>query len=481
MNASRTSRRQRWVVLGAVGFLVITTFTGIRAMRHDDGTQVYAEFEDASPLILGNDVKLAGVTVGQVESIEVRNGKALVGLSIEEAALPLHTDATASVRPVSLLGERFVELDRGSPNAPAMGDGATIDAAHTSSSVDLDQVLNALDEPTGQALAAFLTTTGGGLAGHGKDADAAIKALQPAMNDTDSLVRVLDQQSDVISALVTDLEPLAGAAATERGARLDGLLDATDQLLAVTAARQQELDATLAELPSTLRQGRQTLNQLAGAADATTPVLAGMRPTTDVLDQLAAELSQFADAGAPALESLTPTLERARVLIAAARPVAKTLRNASPAIQRTAHGLKPVGERLLDNFGHVLDFAKFWALTTNNADGLSNYFRSHAVVTAEPATGVVPADGAPDVPDVPGVGPLDDVTDVVGDVLDGLPLGDNPVTGPSSPLSGLLGGLMRNEYAPPVHQSNSTRSTNLTGLTARQEQSMVAYLLGAQS
>ncbi|WP_225869247.1 MlaD family protein [Nocardioides sp. Root79] len=454
----------------------MTSIAGLRAMNDDERPDVFAVFASASPLIEGNDVKVAGVTVGKVESIEVRDGKALVGMSLDEDALPLHDDAKATIRPLSLLGERFVEIDRGTADAGTLASGDTIPVDRTSSAVDIDQVLNALDEPTGQALAALLTSVGNGMADRGEKVDGAIKALQPALEDTDKLVKVLDDQSAVLARMVTELQPVATSLASDNGKKLDGLLDAADELLRSTAAKQSELDATLTALPGTLASGRRTLRALRGAADATTPTLANLRPTTAVLSELTQELSGFAQAGAPAMKDLQPVLQRAQTLLKAAGPVAASMRRSSPNVLRAARGLQPIGTELISNLRHVLDFAKFWALTTNNSDGLSNYFRSLEIVNTEAVTGLLPPPKAPKNKPAAN-GPR------MNGLLDGL-LGDGGVLGSASGLGDLtdglltsLGGLLTGAKAG-RSAGAAIDPVNVTGLTARQEQDMVTYLVG---
>lgn len=466
---------QRLVIGGAALLLLVTCFTGYRAMSGEEKPDVYAVFASASPLIEGNDVKIAGVTVGKVESIEVKDGKALVGMSLDETAMPLHNDATAKIRPLSLLGERFVELDRGTPEAASLEGGATIPVSQTSTAVDIDQVLNALDEPTGQALAALLTTVGNGMADRGEKADGAIKALRPAMQDTDKLVKVLDGQSDALARMVTELQPVASAVAADEGKKLDRLLDATDELLRSTAAKQSELDATIEAMPGTLQTGRSTLRALRGAATATTPTLANLRPTTAVLSELSSELSGFAAAGAPAMKDLQPVLERARTLLKAAGPVAASLRRSSPSVLRTARGLEPIGTELISNLRNVLDFAKFWALTTNNKDGLSNYFRSLEIVNLEPVTGLLPKAA---VPKTKAAGKTPKNSGLLDGLLDGGVLGNlSGVTDLTDGLVSGLGGLLTGAKAG-RSAGGSPDAVNVTGLTAQQEQDMVTYLVG---
>ncbi|KRA29992.1 MULTISPECIES: MlaD family protein [unclassified Nocardioides] len=470
---ARVRQSHRLIIGGVAVLLLATSITGYRAMTKDEAPDVYAVFANASPLIEGNDVKVSGVTVGKVESIEVKDGKALVGMSLDEEALPLHDDAKAIIRPLSLLGERFVEIDRGTPDGDVLKSGAAIPVENTSSSVDIDQVLNALDEPTGQALAALLTTVGNGMTDRGAKVDGAIKALKPALEDTDALVKVLNGQRDVLAEMVSELEPVVSSVAADNGKKLDRLLDATDRLLKSTAAKQTELDATLVALPGTLSAGRKALRALRGAASATTPTLANLRPTTDVLTELSKELSAFAKAGAPALRDLDPVLRRARTLLKAAAPVAESMRRSSGNVVATARGLQPIGTELIGNLRNVLDFAKFWALTTNNKDGLSNYFRSLAIVNTDPVTGLLPkpaatakakTDRAPKADVLGGLlgdGLLGDLSGI-GDLTDGLVSG----------LSGLLSGGKSGRAA------GAADPVNVTGLSARQEQDMVTYLVG---
>ena len=93
------------------------------------------------------------------------DNKAHLTLRLDGAFAPIHEDARVAIRPVSLLGERFVDLDRGTDSAPVLPDGGLIPATQTRRSVDLDEVLSAVDDPTGEALAALLVGLGGGLAG----------------------------------------------------------------------------------------------------------------------------------------------------------------------------------------------------------------------------------------------------------------------------------------------------------------------------
>ncbi|SFB53465.1 phospholipid/cholesterol/gamma-HCH transport system substrate-binding protein [Amycolatopsis marina] len=439
------------VAVAVAGAAVINTESG----GQPEKLTIAAEFTDASPLVVGNDVKIKGVTVGEVADMGVRDAKAIVTLKIDGMALPLHKDARATVRPVSLLGERYVDLERGTASAPLLNDGDVLPVAQTGQATDLDQVLNTIDEPTGQSLAALVTMLGQGMQGNGANARASIKALASSMRDTDGLIKILGQQNQLLTDLVDNVQPVASALAADNGKTLDGLVDSSRQVLDVTANNQQGLDASLAELPSTLAAARDTLAELTGTAKATTPVLAGMRPTTENLSAISDELRKFSESADPALTSAKPVLERAEQLMDAARPVVEELRKAGPGLRGTVAGAKPLTVQLTDNIENVLNFFRFWAMSTNGWDGLSHYFRGQAIIHPEEITGLLPSlTGTPPPPTTPGA--------------------DKPPA--SSPLPELPDSVGSSGLLDP--KSLVAPDGGVTGLNERQESGVLDFLLG---
>jgi virulence factor Mce-like protein len=117
--------------------------------------EVKAVFQSANSIRVASPVRIAGVEVGKVKSVEASPGSSasVVVLQINKNGLPLHTDATAKIRPrIFLEGNFFVDLDPGSPGAPQLGDGDTIKVTQTASPVQLDEVLTALQSDTRQDL-----------------------------------------------------------------------------------------------------------------------------------------------------------------------------------------------------------------------------------------------------------------------------------------------------------------------------------------
>ncbi|MCX6463712.1 MAG: MlaD family protein [Pseudonocardiales bacterium] len=422
------------------------------------GIVVVAEFASAGPLLTGNEVKVDGVVVGSVGDTVVDGDHADVLLELDPAAMPLYRDARATIRPISLLGERYVDLERGTPGTAEMADGGTIPRERTATNVDLDEILNTIDEPTGESLAFLVTTLGDGLRDNGGNVDAALRALTPALRDTEGLTSVLEDQNALLGSLVDQVEPVAGALATDDGQSLDRLVAAADRLLAASSRQQEQLDQTLAELPGALRSARTTLGELAGTAQETTPTLRSLRPVTEDLSEISRELMTFADSLDPALAQAQPVLEEARSLLEQAQPVAADLRAGSPDLRSASASARPLVEDLTANLDNVLDFVRYWALTTNGHDGISHYFRAHIIVNQDTATSLLPAD-------VP-VPPLFGTPPPIGGAQPG---SDVPGT-PTSPPVG--GSLLR---APGPDDDGAT------GLDPEQERGMLGSLLGGGS
>jgi phospholipid/cholesterol/gamma-HCH transport system substrate-binding protein len=113
--------------------------------------EVEAVFESANSIRTSSPVRIAGVNVGKVARIEPQEGGdgAVVVMAIDDAGLPIHSDATAKIRPrIFLEGNFFVDLTAGSPSAPVLESGDAIKVTQTATPVQLDQLLTALQDDT---------------------------------------------------------------------------------------------------------------------------------------------------------------------------------------------------------------------------------------------------------------------------------------------------------------------------------------------
>jgi ABC-type transporter Mla subunit MlaD len=121
------------------------------------GYEVKATFANGVNISTKSPVRVAGVEVGEVISVERDGDATTVGFTVEGSGRPIHKDAFAEIRPrIFLEGNFFIELDPGSPSSPEMGSGETIPITHTSTAVQLDEILTALQSPVRADLGSLL-------------------------------------------------------------------------------------------------------------------------------------------------------------------------------------------------------------------------------------------------------------------------------------------------------------------------------------
>ncbi|HUB36709.1 MAG TPA: MlaD family protein, partial [Solirubrobacteraceae bacterium] len=162
------------VFLVVLVILVYFGFTKHIPFKH--GFRLSGVFTSAVNIHSKSPVRIAGVDVGKVTSIEREGRLAVVHMELESKGLPIHSDTTLKIRPrIFLEGNWFVELQPGSPSAPTLSSGSTIPVTQTADPVQLDQVLSALNSDTRKNLQDFLQGYGDGLT---REPDAAENAEQ---------------------------------------------------------------------------------------------------------------------------------------------------------------------------------------------------------------------------------------------------------------------------------------------------------------
>ena len=175
------------------------------ARRGDDGSgyEVRAIFDNVSGAVEGEDVKVAGANVGSIESLDVtEDKKAAVILQIDGPGFaPFHDDAECTIRPQSLIGEKFVECEPGQrPTSPSSRRSRTASPARAStccrsssthSPVDLDLINDILRLPYRERLALLINEFGTALAGRGAELNEVIHRANPALRETDKVLKIL--------------------------------------------------------------------------------------------------------------------------------------------------------------------------------------------------------------------------------------------------------------------------------------------------
>ena len=273
-------------------------------------TQVTAVFDNGGQLVKGNQVRVGGRAVGTVNSIKLNDrAQAVVKMSIDKDLGRLHRGTTATIRASSLSGiaNRYVSLQMGPDNGPAIPDGGLITADATEAPVDLDQLFDTLDPKTRKGLQRVIQGQATYYAGRAKDYSASLQYLSPALSSTSRLTRELVADDEVFDRFLTDTSHAVGAIA-ERRDDLSSLVQNANTTAGAIGDENQALGRTLDVLPETLRKGNTTFVNLRSTLDDLDPLVNESKPATKNLALLFRRLR-------PLVHDSQPTIRNLRTLI----------------------------------------------------------------------------------------------------------------------------------------------------------------------
>ena len=385
---------RRFIYIGLIVALLPWVVIGIVREATDDDIQdayhVRAIFDNASTLVAGEDVKIAGVPVGVIADLEVTDeNQAAITLRIDDPGfVPWKEDAECKVGSQGLIGEKFVDCQPGSASARKLpeiedgeGEGAhLLPVERTSSPVDLDLVNNIMRLPYRQRFAILLSEFGAGLAGRGEELNEVIHRANPALRETDEVLKILADQNRTLARLARDSDQALAPLARERASLASFIVEANETGEA-TAERRADIRRGLNLLPDFLRELEPLMADLEGFTDQGTPLLADLNAAAPALGRLIEAQGTLADAGRDSFPSLGDALERGRPALIEARPLIRDLgrlgREAAPVasdLDELTKSLSRTGavERLND-------LVYYLALVSNGFDGLGHYLRAGLV------------------------------------------------------------------------------------------------------
>ncbi len=247
---------------------------------------VWAEFEGVPGVApgLGLPVNVAGVQVGQIGGAKLRNGHGTLELKLDPGKLPrIYSNARAVLVPNSPLKDMQVNLVPGGRPAHALSDGGTIPVGQTTTPVDSDDLLNALDTDTRTWFVSLLSGLDRGTQGRGRDLNAIFRSLGPTMEQVRQVGDVLAARRRQVKRLVTNLSLLSRAAGA-KDREIATVVEAGNGMLGALADQDVALRSSVAQLPPTLRTVRRTLGHTTNLARLLTPTLDSLLPTARRLE-----------------------------------------------------------------------------------------------------------------------------------------------------------------------------------------------------
>ncbi len=287
----------------------------------DEGYTATATFADATTLRETNPVRIAGVNVGKVTSVEAEGDSAKVTFTIDPEGLPLHEDATITIRPrLFLEGNFFLDLRPGSPSAPDLPDGGAIPITQTATAVQLDQILTSLQKPDRRNLGLFLNGFGSAL--DDKPTPENDKGMDPSVVGL-SGAEAINKSFDYGARAGKGSSQVSEALLGEQTGDLRGLIRASGSVFQQLASRESELSDLITNLSI-------TTGALAAESVSLQNTLAELAPTVEqAQDQL-----PVINASLPVIRAfardLTPSIKELPSTIKAGHAVAASDRQADP-------------------------------------------------------------------------------------------------------------------------------------------------------
>jgi phospholipid/cholesterol/gamma-HCH transport system substrate-binding protein len=276
--------------------------------------QIKVPFTEASQLAEQSDVRISGVDVGKVESIELGPGgkEAVALLNIDDKYGPLPQGTRAMLRTKTLLGETYVELTPGNKNEATLPEDSTLPTAQVAESVQLDEIFQAFDPKTRAAFQSWMQEAAVAIEGQGQNLSYAIGNFDPTFSEFENLFRVLNSQKAAVSKLFSNgaktFEALRG-----REGELANLIRSSNALFKTTGERNEDIEALFRAFPTFQDESRLTVDRLRGFAvnadplsKQLVPVAEELSPTLIKFGELAPEAKKLFEA-LPAVEKEAPT------------------------------------------------------------------------------------------------------------------------------------------------------------------------------
>ncbi|HXM86497.1 MAG TPA: MlaD family protein [Solirubrobacteraceae bacterium] len=388
--------RYRTAFIAVITMVIIAAAVGGYILSHENlklpgwvpvlGRNYYtlkAEIQTAQAVTPGQGqaVTIAGAKIGEVDSVDLRQGVAVVTMKITPKYARLYRNATMLLRPKTQLQDIAVEVDPGTPSAGKLPSGSTLPLSQTAPNVNFDEFLSSLDAETRAYLQELLAGAGGALKNNGKAFSATLKRFDPTARAIQQISAQLESRHANTARAIHNFRLLMEALGG-KDKQLAELVDASNAVFATFAQEEQSVEQTLKLLPGTLEKSRTGLGKLAKAAHV-------LGPTLHELEPFAKSLGPANDATRTLAKTTTPIIEKE------VRPFAREI---LPTINEIAPDTKELSEafpKLATSFGVLNEFFNELAYNPGKGQGGFLFFLDWAnhnlnsVLSSSDANGVL--------------------------------------------------------------------------------------------
>ena len=325
--------------LSCVGLLLFLWLSfGGTIPFNPQGYRVKISFQNAGQLATQADVRISGVSVGKVidKSLDPQGNRTVATIELDRKYAPIRQNARAILREKTIIGETYVEITPGTPNAKPVPDGGLLPRGQVEHAVQLDEVFNALDPTTRRAFQQWQQQLSKAIAGNDQNLNSVIGNLPTFAADATDILRVLDVEHGSVVRLVQNGGTVFQAIGRDP-ATLRNLITSGETTFATTASVQNALAQTFAVFPTFENETKLTMERLKRFAINTDPLVRELSP---VAAQLGPTLR--------AVRALSPDLRR---LFANLGPLITVSQTGLPGIRDVLRGASP----LLDQLGPFLE------------------------------------------------------------------------------------------------------------------------------
>ena len=387
------------VVAAVVVWLVITSVGG-----GSSGYRVQALFDDAGFAVPGEQVRIAGAPVGTISAVSVtKQNLAAVTLSISNHDfVPWYANATCTIRPQSLIAERYVDCTPGTSGQRPLrritrgsGTGShLLPVTQTSSPIDPDIVQDISQDSVRESLSVILNELGTGLAARGSDLNAVILRADPALAQTQRVFNLLASQNRVLANLATDSDEVLAPLAKARSS-LAGFVVNANTTATASATQSAQLAQSIKLLPPFLEELKPLMADLGQLATQGTPVVKDAGSSAAALDTEFKALVPFANSAKTAITNLGNAAQQSESSLVGSEGLAKQLEDVGTSAEPSSQALQKLLSSLNSTGGieQLMSLLFYGVGATNgyNADG--HYIRVAPVVGACTAYARTPVAG----------------------------------------------------------------------------------------
>src|ERR1041385_2765238 len=386
-------------VLFGVAAVVAAVLLATSAGGSNGSYTVRAIFDDAGNIISGENVKIGGVKVGTVGSVTpTPNAKAAVALKITNAGFKdFRADASCTIRPQALIGEKFVDClptqprVAGTPLPPPLkqipkgheGSGQFLmPVQNTHSPVDVDLLGDINRLPERQRFTIILNELGAGLAGRGSDLHEVIQRANPALQELNKVLAILASENKLLAKLAVDSDQALQPFAAVRE-RVADFIQQSNTVAQASARHRGALARNLQLLPKFLEQLGPAMERLGRFADQTTPVFTDLKKAAPGIDKTFTSLPAFSKSSTKFFRNFGQTSKVSGPALTAIRPLLGRLgqlgKEAKPFSFNAAELLTSL--RSTGGLERLLDFIFLGAGSNNGYDALGHFLRAEIVGT----------------------------------------------------------------------------------------------------